>query len=98
MLAAQDAGKEAVERAAPKGLRQFGSHNGGDALVHFTRRLVRKCERHDAPRRYALFQEVGNLIGQHPRLARPCSSHYEQRPVVVGDGFELGCVERLCIS
>ena len=96
-IAAQQAGKDGVERAHP----QLGCHIGAcqrlDALTHLACGLVGERERHDAPWFIALMEQVHDLIGQHTRLSRPRTGNHQLRPVAILDRGALLVVQFLQI-
>ena len=60
-------------------------HQPAYALLHFSGGLVGKGKRQYAPRLQLVFlQQVGYLVGQHTRLARPGAS-YDQLGTVAPD-------------
>ena len=46
-------------------------------------------------RRDALVDQMGDAVGEHPRLARAGPRHHQQRPVLVDDRVELVGVQTL---
>ena len=65
----------------------------GDAAAHLVGRLVGERDGEDRRRRHALVDEVGDAVGEHPRLARSGPGDDQQRPAAVDDGVELVGVE-----
>ena len=65
------------------------------AVAHLAGRLVGERDREDLARLdRAGRDQVGDPVGQHPRLARAGAGEDQQRPVAVGDGLALGLVQR----
>ena len=94
-FAAQDAGKDAVERARPQSARGLTAHELSNAPRHLARRLVGERQRENGPGRYAVGQQVRNFIGQHARLTRASTRYDERRAVAVADGLPLCRVQTL---
>ena len=91
----QQAGAGGVEGHHPHPLLDPADQLG-DALAHLLRGLVGEGDREDLVRaRLAGGEQVGDPVGQHPRLARPGAREHEQRPLAVGDGLALGRVQPL---
>ena len=67
-----------------------GAGQRPDALLHLPRRLVREGDREDLARpRHSGGQQVGDPVGQHPRLARPRARQDQHRTLAVLDGLRL---------
>ena len=63
-------------------------------LLHFPSRLIRKGDGQDlAWIGSVLSNEVGDAMGESTRLPTPCTSHHQQRPLVVIHRPALGVVE-----
>ena len=63
-------------------------------LAHLVGRLVGEGDGEDGVGwDLEVADQVGDPMGQHPRLARPGSRHDQQRPVGGGDGLALARVE-----
>ena len=88
----QDAHAGRVERGDPHrpGDR---ADEFGDAAAHLVGRLVGERDGEDRRRRHALVDEVGDAMGEHPRLARSGAGDDQQRSAAVDDGVELVGVE-----
>ena len=92
-VAAQDGGAPEVERGQGKlgGLR---AQQFVEPLPHLLGRLVGERQGHDAPRVDAHFpDQIGNAVGDDPRLAGPGPGEDEQRPLDVLGGFPLLRIE-----
>ena len=63
------------------------------ALAHFGRGLVREGDGRDAPGVHAFLDHVGDLHGDHPRLAGASPCQDKAGPVGVVNGLELGKIE-----
>jgi hypothetical protein len=64
------------------------------AFLHFLRRLVGEGDGGDAGGLEAAFaDEPGDLVGDHPGLARTRARQHQQRAIQVFRGFALGWVE-----
>ena len=88
-LAAQDAHARRVERAHPHRVRGAPDELL-DAFTHLGRSLVREGDGEDLPGLGSSFgHEVGDAVGEHPRLARTGTGHDEQRRTEVLDGLRL---------
>ena len=76
---AQDAIENAVESSHPKHGSLMFAHQLGYALSHLSGSLVGKGESKDGPRLHMLvLHQVGYLIGEHARLARPCAGNHQR--------------------
>jgi hypothetical protein len=92
-LAAQDAHAGRVEGAGPE---QPGASADErlQALAHLTGGLVGEGDRQDGPRMDApLVHEVGDPVGQDPRLSAARSGQHQQGAVAVEDRLALRGIE-----
>ncbi|MNT07768.1 hypothetical protein D3C72_1424840 [compost metagenome] len=101
-LHAQDLHAERVEgtdcqllqRNALALARGLAFHQLADALLHLLGRLVGKGDGGDMARLEALvFDQVRDLLRDHPGLARARAGQYQAGSVQVADGFGLGGVQ-----
>ena len=92
-LSPQDAGKHRVEGAHLQPGGTVLPHQAPYAFLHLAGSLVGKRQRQDIPRCHAPLQQVGNLIGQHTRLSRPCTGYHQLWPVAVFHGLPLAIVQ-----
>ena len=88
----QDAHARRVERAHPHRPGHRPDERG-DAVAHLVGGLVGERDGEDLRRGHALVDQVGDAVGEHPRLARTGAGDDEQRPAAVHDGVELVGVE-----
>ena len=73
-----------------------GPTSDADAVLHLVGGLVGERDGEDLERADAvLADEVGDAVGEHPRLARTGPGDDEQRAVHVGDGIALDGVQAL---
>ena len=92
-VAAQDAHTCGVERGHPHLLRHRPDERA-DAGLHLLRGLVGEGDRQDLERRHVLlFDQVGDAVGEHARLARAGTGDDQKRPFGVDDGIELGGIQ-----
>ncbi len=92
-LPAQDPAARGVEGRHPHVLRHRADE-GGDPLLHLPRRLVREGDREDRPwRDVEIADEVGDAVGEDPRLPGPGTGNDKDRALGGGDGFPLRRVE-----
>ena len=77
--AAQEAGADVVERAAPD--RVQPRHELSRALKHLLRGAVGEREEKDAFRRHALLHQVGDAVHERARLARAGRRQHKERTV-----------------
>ena len=77
-----------MKRPAPK-RREFVPEQIRDAPHHLTRGLVREREQEDAVGWNALFEQIGDAIGERARLARTRARDHERRAGRGGDGGAL---------
>ena len=93
-LAAQDADAGRVERHHPHRPGAAVAHQLRDPAGHLARRLVGERDREDLARRHVpLGQQVGDPVGEHPRLPRAGPGDDQQRPAGVDDGGALLRIE-----
>jgi len=59
--------------------RKLPAQQPGDAMHHFTGGLVGECEQQDAVGGNALFEQVGDTVGERARLARTGTGNDEGR-------------------
>ena len=85
----QQAGKKAVEGAAPHAAAIHVGTQPADSFVHLAGCLVGEGESHDVPGLATLMQQPGYLIGQYAGLARPGTGNDQFGAVHVGDGSIL---------
>ena len=90
---AQHAHAQAVEGGDHQILRRPRAHQRARPLAHFLRRLVGEGDRADLLRGEAGLQQPGDLVRDHPRLARARARQHQTGAVQVVDGFELGGIE-----
>ena len=65
-----------------------------DALAHLVGGLVGKRDRGDVARRIAaLLDQIGDLVGDHARLAAARPGQHQQRAVEIGCRFALHGIE-----
>ena len=65
-----------------------------DALLHFACGLVGEGDRGDGRRiQAAVVDEIGDLLRDHPRLARTGTGQHQQGAIKIADGFALRSVE-----
>ena len=91
-MLAEHARADGMKRAAPE-RRQFLSEQAGDAPHHFAGGLVREREQQDAVGGNALFEQVGDAVGERAGLARTGAGNDEGRAGRRGDGGELLWIE-----
>ncbi len=92
---AQDAQAQAVEGGHDQPPPRAAQALAG-ALTHLAGGLVGEGDRRDAVRRQARdLDEVGDLGGDHPRLARAGAGEHQQGPLGGGDGLALLGIEVL---
>ena len=73
-----------------------GADEADQALAHLVGGLVGEGDGEDLPRGgVAGGDEMGDAVGEHPRLARPRPRHHQQRGAPVDDGAALGAVQAL---
>ncbi len=85
---AQDTGADGMERTAPK-RRQLPSEQFGDAAHHFAGGLVGEREQQDAVGGDALFQQIGDAIGERAGFAGAGAGNDQRGSGRRGDGGEL---------
>ena len=85
---AQNPRADGMERAAPE-RRQLPAQQIGDAPHHFAGGLVGEREQQNSVRRDALFQQIGDAIGERARLAGAGAGNDERRAGRRGDGGQL---------
>ena len=83
---------DGMKRPAPE-RAQFVAEQFGDALHHFTRRLVREREQQNSVGRNPLFDEICDAIRQRASFSRASPRDDERRAGRRGDGGELLFVE-----
>ena len=96
-VGAQDAHARGVERADPH-LERHRPDQRGHTLAHLAGGLVGERDRQDLHGMHALVDEVGDAMGQHPRLARAGAGDHQQRTAAVHDGVELVGVQALQVG
>ena len=69
-LCPEDTQEHGVEGAHPEFGGAFLAHLPGDAFLHFPGCFVGEGQGQNVPRPVALFQQISNLVGQHPGLSR----------------------------
>ena len=87
-MPAQDAIADGVKRAAPQA-REIRPGRSRHAVEHLARGLVRESEQQDVLRQDAVFEQVGDAIGERARLAAARAGDHQRRPRRRGDGGEL---------
>ncbi len=93
-LPAQNTGAYGVERAQHNPFRCLLGQKALDAFRHFLGGFVGKGDGQDLPGSHALDRdEVGDTLGEHPRLTGPRAGHHQDRSVASRDGFHLLFVE-----
>ena len=85
---AQNPRADGMERAAPE-RREFLSEQSGDAPHHFAGGLVGERQQQDTVGGDALFQQVGDAVGEGAGLARAGAGDDKRRAGRRGDGSEL---------
>ena len=85
---AQNPRADGMERAAPE-RRQFLPQQIRDAPHHFAGGLVGERQQQDAVGGNALFEQIGDAIGERAGLARAGAGDDERRAGRRGDGGEL---------
>ena len=85
-------GKKGVERARPDPAGSWPDHFF-DAGLHLPCGLVGEGQRHDFPGRHARLDDMGDAVGEHPRLTGAGACHHEHGAVNLGDGLALDGVE-----
>ena len=92
MFDLQELQSERMERAHAEAFGRGAGNETADAFAHFARGLVGKRDRGDLGRRQAAaLDQVGDLLGDHARLARTRAGEHEQGTVAVLDrGALLG--------
>ena len=74
--------------------RARGADERGHPLLHLAGGLVGEGDREDlAGLHVPGAEQVGDAVGEHPRLARAGTGHDEQRAALVDDGLTLRAVE-----
>ena len=91
-VGSQDAHAGRVEGGDPHRLGD-GADELGDATAHLVGGFVGERDGEDRRRRDALVDEVGDAVGEHPRLARSGAGDHQQRPTAMDDSVELVGVE-----
>ena len=90
---AQDAHAQRMEGGDGEAGR-FLLEQRADALLHFARGLVGEGDRGDGRRiQAAVVDEIGDLLRDHPRLARTGTGQHQQGAIKIADGFALRSVE-----
>ena len=82
-----------MECPAPKAAGTFRADYRGNAVRHFCSGLVGERQRQHLMGSKAVLQQVGHLIGQHPRLPRSCTCQHQHRAVHIAYGFPLPAVK-----
>jgi hypothetical protein len=85
---AQNPGADGMKRAAPERANSWPSKSA-DAPHHFAGGLVGEREQQDAVGGNALFEQIGDAVGERAGLARTRAGDDERRPGRRGDGGEL---------
>ena len=92
-IAPQQPRADGVKGADPHALRR-AADEAPDAVAHLAGRLVGERDREDLVRRNILrLDQACDARREHARLARPCASQHEQRPVRVHDRGILVAVQ-----
>ncbi len=95
---AQHAHAHGVERAHPHAAGAIGQKRA-QALAHLRGGFVGKGDGQDLPGADAQIRDhMGDAIGQHARLTRPCARQHQQRPFRGHHGLALGGVQRIDID
>ena len=89
----QDAHAQAVKGRDQQVLGRTRPDQGLGALAHLLRSLVGEGDRRDASGRETRLQQMGDLLRDHPCLARTRTGNHQAGPVQMQDGFELGGVQ-----
>lgn len=85
--------EDGMKSPHPEARSGTATYQPGNPLFHLPGRLVGKGKRYDVIGLVALLQQIGNFIGQYPRLARPGPGYYQSRPVVVQHRLFLAFVQ-----
>ena len=94
-LAAQDAGADGVKGADGQPARLLAQQEL-EALLHLSRGLVGKGDRHDLPGRHlVLAHQVGHAVGQYACLAAPRAGQHQHGPFDGLHRLALGGVQIL---
>ena len=89
----QDAHEHGVEGAHPELGGSVAAHLPGNAFLHLFGGLVGEGQGQDVPWTVSLFQQVGNLVGQYPRLSRAGTGNDQRGAVVIEDGGPLAIIQ-----
>ncbi len=92
-LNAQDACKDAVKRSHPKRPGVALVHQFLYALAHLVGCLVGEGERKDVPGLVTLPKQIGNLIGEHTRLATAGAGNHQRGSAAMLHGGTLTFVQ-----
>ena len=92
-VAAQDADAERMERGDFRPLLELFAQQGGGPFLHFVGRLVGEGDRQDAFGPDAVADQLGDAVGDHPRLAGSRPRQHQQWPRERVDGVVLGGIQ-----
>src|ERR1044071_5190704 len=87
-----------MKRSAPHPFDISAARQQFDTAQHLARRAVGKRGEHDARRGNALFNEIGDAVGNRARLARACARDNERRARIGCGDRELFLVEFRAIT